>query len=45
MDIRMRNVVVPGAPQVFVLRQSGTLKILIVKVVDDFLDCGPPDEN
>jgi hypothetical protein len=37
-------VVVPGAPQVFVLRQSGTLKMLIVKVVDDFLVCGPPDE-
>jgi Reverse transcriptase (RNA-dependent DNA polymerase) len=37
-------VVVPGAPQVFVLRQSGTLKMLIVKVVDDILACGPPDE-
>jgi hypothetical protein len=37
-------VVVPGAPQVFVLRQSDTLKMLIVKVVDDFLVCGPPDE-
>jgi hypothetical protein len=37
-------VVVPDAPQVFVLRQSGTLKMLIVKVVDDILVCGPPDE-
>jgi hypothetical protein len=37
-------VVVPGAPQVFVLRQSGTLKMLIVKVVDDILVCGAPDE-
>jgi hypothetical protein len=37
-------VVVPGAPQVFVLRQSGTLKMLIVKVVDDILVCEPPDE-
>jgi hypothetical protein len=35
-------VVVPGAPQVFVLRQSGTLKMLIVKLVDDILVCGPP---
>jgi hypothetical protein len=35
---------IPGAPQVFVLRQSGTLKMLIVKVVDDLLVCGPPDE-
>jgi Reverse transcriptase (RNA-dependent DNA polymerase) len=37
-------VVVPGAPHVFILRQSGTSKILIVKVVDDILVCGPPDE-
>jgi hypothetical protein len=37
-------VVVPGASQVFVLRQSGTLKMFIVKVVDDILVCGPPDE-
>jgi Reverse transcriptase (RNA-dependent DNA polymerase) len=37
-------VVVSGARQVFVLRQSGTLKMLIVKVVDDILVCGPPDE-
>jgi Reverse transcriptase (RNA-dependent DNA polymerase) len=37
-------VVVSGAPQVFVLRQSGTLKMLIVKMVDDILVCGPPDE-
>jgi hypothetical protein len=37
-------VVVPGASQVFVLRQSGTLKMLIVKMVDDILVCGPPDE-
>jgi hypothetical protein len=38
-------VVVPGAPQVFVLRQSGTLKMLIVKKVDDVLVCGPLDER
>jgi hypothetical protein len=37
-------VFVPGALQVFVLRQSGTLKMLIVKVVDDILVCGPSDE-
>jgi hypothetical protein len=37
-------VVVPGAFQVYVLRQSGTLKMLIVKVVDDIIVCGPPDE-
>jgi hypothetical protein len=37
-------VVVPGAPQVFDFRQSGKLKMLSVKVVDDILVCGPPDE-
>jgi hypothetical protein len=37
-------VVAPDAFQVFVFRQSGTLKMLIVKVVDDFLFCWPPDE-
>jgi hypothetical protein len=36
-------VLVPGASQVFVLRQSGSLKMLIAKVVDDILVCGPPD--
>jgi Reverse transcriptase (RNA-dependent DNA polymerase) len=36
--------VVPGASQVFFLRQSGTLNMLIVKVVDDIIVCGPPDE-
>jgi hypothetical protein len=36
--------VVSGASQVSVLRQSGTLKMLIVKVVDDILVCEPPDE-
>jgi hypothetical protein len=37
-------VVVHGAPQFFVLRQSGTLKMLIAKVVDDTLVCGLTDE-
>jgi hypothetical protein len=37
-------VVVPGAPQVFLLRQSDTLKILVAKMIDDILVCGPPDE-
>jgi hypothetical protein len=37
-------IVVPGAPQVFVFRQSGTLKMLIVKMVEDILVCGLPDE-
>jgi Reverse transcriptase (RNA-dependent DNA polymerase) len=37
-------VVVPGTPQVFVLRQSSTLKMLIVKVVNDILVCGQTDE-
>jgi hypothetical protein len=44
MDIRRDFAVVTGAPQVFVLRQSGMLKMLIVKVVNDILVCGPPDE-
>jgi Reverse transcriptase (RNA-dependent DNA polymerase) len=35
---------VPGASQVFVLRQSGTLIMLIARVVDDILVCGPPDK-
>jgi hypothetical protein len=36
--------IVPGAPQDFVLGQSGTFKVLITKVIDDILVCGPPDE-
>jgi hypothetical protein len=38
-------VVDPGAPQVFVLRQSGTLTMIIVQVVDVIFLCGPPDER
>jgi hypothetical protein len=33
--------VVPDAPQVFLRRQSGMLRMLIAEVVDDSLVCGP----